>query len=187
MHDISIVRIIAGIARGRHLIAPKGMDTRPTPDRVRESLFSILAMQIEGAHVLDLFAGTGALGLEALSRGAQKVTLVEHSRKVYPVLKRNIATVALPGVELFIMDALRALTHFASLQFSFNLVFLDPPFAQNLIEASLIELVKQNLLLPNALIVCEHLGKRLPPYAPDVLKYKETREFGDVALSFFEA
>jgi pantetheine-phosphate adenylyltransferase len=179
-----VVRIIAGKARGRRLSAPKGMDTRPTPDRVRESLFSILG-DLEGAAVLDLFAGTGALGLEALSRGAARVTFVEKARSALPVLEENRAAVALGSSDVLAMPAARALERLQARGQRFDLVFLDPPYAQGLLEPMLEALVRLDLLLPRATIVCEHHGRDPAPAGPPSLEQGETRAFGDVALTFF--
>ncbi len=183
------MRIIAGSAKGRRLVAPQGTDTRPTPDRVREALFSIIVERVPGARVLDLFAGTGALGLEALSRGAAEAVFVEKARPALAALTRNLEVVA-PGVagthELLAVTAERAMTQLQRYGRRFDLVFLDPPYAKELLAPTLVALVEHNLLLPCALVVCEHHGRDDAPRAPAQLAYLETRHFGDVALSLFE-
>jgi pantetheine-phosphate adenylyltransferase len=183
--DSAAVRIIAGKARGRRLSAPKGMDTRPTPDRVRESLFSILGGGLDGGAVLDLFAGTGALGLEALSRGATSAVFVEKARAALPVLEANRAAVGLGASEVLHLPAERALERLAARGQRFDLVFLDPPYALGLLEPILEKLVALDLLLPQATIVCEHHGRDPAPVGPSSLERGETRGFGDVALTFF--
>ena len=180
------MRIIAGKARGRRLFAPKGQDTRPTPDRVRESLFSILGERVVGAAVLDLFAGTGALGLEALSRGASQVTFVERARTVLPTLQRNIDAVGLPGTEVVLAAANRALQRLGASGRRFDLLFLDPPYALQLLGPTLEALIASDVLLPHTIVVCEHSGRDIAPKAPPALVLQETRAFGDVALSFFK-
>jgi 16S rRNA (guanine(966)-N(2))-methyltransferase RsmD len=153
---------------------------------VREALFSILGPRVQQANVLDLFAGTGALGLEALSRGAARVTLVERSRTALPVLMRNVAAVGLAGTDIVAMDATRALSRLAAAAQRFDLVFLDPPYALNLLAPTLADIVANDLLLPRATIVCEHSSRDSAPPAPASLRHIQTRSFGDVALSFFE-
>ncbi len=124
------MRIVAGKFRGRRLAAPRGRDVRPTADRVREALFSILG-SVEGEDVLDLFAGTGALGLEALSRGARSATFVEIDRQAHEVVRRNIDATLSSGeerAELVKGDATRVVRSLALVQERFDLVFFDPPY-----------------------------------------------------------
>jgi 16S rRNA (guanine966-N2)-methyltransferase len=184
--DIVAVRIIAGRARGRRLFAPKGQDTRPTPDRVREALFSILGARVRGATVLDLFAGTGALGLEALSRDASHATFAEKARTALVVLRRNIEAVGLGDVHVIAAPASRAMTQLAAEGRRFDLIFLDPPYALGVLSDTLAGLAEHGLFLPHATIVCEHHGRDAPPQPPPALRRSDTRVFGDVALSFFE-
>jgi pantetheine-phosphate adenylyltransferase len=187
LSEIARVRIIAGRARGRRLFAPKGQFTRPTPDRVRESLFSIVGARIEGAQVLDLFAGTGALGLEALSRGAAHVVFVEKARSALAVLRRNIEAVGLPGAELVAVPSEQALELLSARHCRFDLVLVDPPYAARLLAPTLRKFAELDVFLPRALIVCEHPGRDAAPDPPEPLDHKETRAFGDVSLSFYEA
>jgi 16S rRNA (guanine966-N2)-methyltransferase len=127
-----VTRVVAGLAKGRHLDVPDA-GTRPTSDRVREALFSALEHRLggfEGTHVLDLYAGSGALGLEARSRGATFVLLVERDRKAVSVIRRNIDRVALSGVEV-VSDDVARLVRGAPLRGTFDLVLLDPPYASS--------------------------------------------------------
>src|SRR5262245_8949602 len=146
------MRIIAGRAKGRTLFAPKGKTTRPTLDRVREALFSILGEAVEGTSVLDLFAGTGALGLEALSRGAVHATFVEEDRRVAAVLQRNITSVG-GDTRVLLKPLPRALANLAGNKF--HLVFLDPPYDKNLLPSCLEGLLHNDLLHGAAILVCE--------------------------------
>src|SRR5215208_7039866 len=120
------MRVIAGTYGGRRLQAPSGTDTRPTADRVREALFSILGARVDGARVLDLFAGSGALGLEALSRGAAGVTFVERAPAALRVLRANLAALG-ADAEIVPSDALRWLGAASAASRQYDLVFLDPP------------------------------------------------------------
>jgi 16S rRNA (guanine966-N2)-methyltransferase len=119
------VRVVAGHLRGRRLAAPPGTSTRPTSDRVREALFSILG-PLEGATVLDLFAGSGALGIEALSRGASTATFVDRDRRAVEVIRANLASLGLGGAAVLHRDAL---THLRSAGGTHDLVFVDPPYS----------------------------------------------------------
>ena len=121
------LRIIAGQCRGRRLKTPTGPGVRPTPDRVRETLFNWLAPYLPGARVLDLFAGSGALGLEALSRGAREAVLVERDRTHLAILRENVALCGLPSATVHAVDALAYLKGSPS---PFDIVFLDPPYGQ---------------------------------------------------------
>lgn len=149
-----MTRIIAGLARGRRLQVPAG-DTRPTSDRVRESLFSSLesAVDLEGAQVLDLYAGSGALGLEALSRGAERVVLVDKSAPASRAMSANIATVGLPGATVERADVQTFLQ--AGPQ-PFDVVFLDPPYRlSSRIVEQVLDTLTQGWLGPQAVVVVE--------------------------------
>jgi 16S rRNA (guanine966-N2)-methyltransferase len=126
------IRIIAGEFRGRRIPVPDRPGLRPTPDRVRETLFNWLGQSLEGLSCLDLFAGSGALGFEAASRGAARVVMVEHDRAVFEVLKKTRDTIGAKQVELVLEDAFAYLKR---TQESFDVVFLDPPFGQNALPA----------------------------------------------------
>ena len=118
------MRVIAGVAKGRKLTAPRGLDTRPMMSRAREALFSAIASEIEGARVLDLFAGSGSLGIEALSRGAASATFVEKARPALKSLRSNLETTGFDG-EIIEGDAASIVRRMGA---SFDLVFVDPPF-----------------------------------------------------------
>ena len=153
------MRIVAGRFRGTALATPKGYDIRPTSDRVRESVFNILAhgvedFEIEGARVLDLFAGTGALGLEALSRGASHVHFVEDSAEARGLIRRNIETVGATGVtKIYRRDATK-LGEAGTLR-PFGLVFADPPYGKGLGEKALAAAIAGGWLIPGAIALVE--------------------------------
>jgi 16S rRNA (guanine966-N2)-methyltransferase len=131
------VRIIAGLWRGRRIAVPSRPGLRPTPDRVRETLFNWLGQWLDGLACLDLFAGSGALGFEAASRRAARVVMVENDRAVFSVLQKSKAAIGADQVELAFGDALQQLK---KIQERFDVVFLDPPFGQNALPAVLREL-----------------------------------------------
>ena len=154
------MRIIGGSARGRRLFAPPGENTRPTADRVREALFNILAARLDGARVLDLFGGSGALALEALSRGAACAVIGDKDPGAVSVIRRNALSVLgeaeLPRAKIVCRDY-RALL--ASLAEPFDLVFLDPPYRmQEAYGNAMAQLQQRNLLVPDAGVVVEMAG-----------------------------
>jgi 16S rRNA (guanine966-N2)-methyltransferase len=128
------IRIIGGAYRGRRIAVPERAGLRPTPDRVRETLFNWLGQRLDARSCLDLFAGSGALGFEAASRGAARVVMVEHDRAAFEALERTKATIGAAAVELLLEDALVYLKRTAE---RFDVVFLDPPFRQNALPAAL--------------------------------------------------
>jgi 16S rRNA (guanine966-N2)-methyltransferase len=173
-----VLRIIGGAWRGRKLRFPRDADIRPTPDRVRETLFNWLAARVPGARCLDLFAGSGALGLEALSRGAAQVTFVEHDTAAARELHARLAEWGAQGGEVERADALRYLEGAAR---PFDVVFLDPPFASPLLGAAAALLEERGWLAPGALIYVESAARGgLPPLPPRwaALKAKQAGEVG---------
>lgn len=156
------VRIVGGRWRGRRIGFPERADLRPTPDRVRETLFNWLQPSISGAHCLDLFAGSGALGFEALSRGAARAVLVESDTAAAQALSATIAQLAATAAELVRMDALAFLSRPAD---AFDVVFLDPPFAQDLLPRCFELLCAGKWIKTGGLIYIEtpmHYDLRLP-------------------------
>ena len=151
----SSLRIIGGEWRGRRLQFPEIEGLRPTPDRVRETLFNWLMPVIAGARCLDLFAGSGALGLEALSRGASRVTFVDQSAAVKRAIADNLALLRCENASLIAADALQLLKGGPGDSLPYNLVFLDPPFRQGLLEACSHELEAKGWLAPQAYLYVE--------------------------------
>jgi len=147
------LRIISGKNRGRHLVAPKGMTTRPTADRVREAVFNVLAPYIEDARVLDVFGGTGAFSLESLSRGAATAIILDKDRKAQAAIAQNIE---LCGEEerakLIKGDSLQLLP---TLQGAFDLIFLDPPYAKDLLFPAISLILKYNLINDDGIFIIE--------------------------------
>jgi 16S rRNA (guanine966-N2)-methyltransferase len=175
------VRVIAGAARGRRLIAPPGDRTRPTTDRVKEAWFASLQPLLPGAHVLDLYAGAGGLGLEALSRGASRVTFVERDRRALDALRNNIEVVALPGTTVFPVDVEVALAGHLD-DAPFDLVVADPPYTTpaDVLVRVLAALVRH--LADDAAVVVERSRRDGAPGWPAELVPGEPRRYGDVAL-----
>ncbi|MFY0546121.1 16S rRNA (guanine(966)-N(2))-methyltransferase RsmD [Brevibacillus sp. H7] len=158
------MRVISGAHRGRRLTAVPGKGTRPTTDKVKESIFNMIGPYFSGGLALDLYAGTGGLGIEALSRGADRAVFVELDAKAFSVVKQNVSACRLEDrAELYRTDAARALKALSKRGLSFDLVFLDPPYAKQRIVEEIAEMQELHLLAPGAWIVAEHdAGITLP-------------------------
>jgi len=175
-------KISGGSLNSRKLKSPKGMNVRPTPGRVKESLFSILMHRLEGASVLDLFAGTGAIGFEAASRGAARVVSVEAHRETAQAIEESAAALDVADrVTVVGAPAERALYR---IEGPFDIVYMDPPYATDVPLQLFRLLLERELLSPDAVVIYEHAAKRI---LPDIPGYRSTREevYGDVALAFF--
>lgn len=180
------MRIVGGSVKGHTLKAPKGNDTRPTTDRVREAMMSILDSRdyLEDARVLDLFSGSGALALEALSRGAQSAICVEHASAAQRVISENIKSLGFSSVcRLLKMPVRRALVMLAKAGEKVDLVFADPPYAYDPFE----ELAGiEDILSDNSIILLEHSKKLELPDTLARLDKSLTRVYGDSAISLYE-
>ena len=178
------MRIIGGEARSRTLKAPSGTDTRPTLDQVRESLFNILQFRIRGKSVLDLYAGSGAIALEALSRGAVRAVLCDSSREAARVIAENIKSLGYEEkARLLPMPDMRATELLAAEKERFDYIFLDPPYKMN---ASPVigRLIDLELLNRGGTLIVEHLADNAP--APDGrLERTDERRYRDTRISFF--
>jgi 16S rRNA (guanine(966)-N(2))-methyltransferase RsmD len=181
------MRIIAGTAKGRTLATPKNAKTiRPTSDRVRESIFNVLGQWCEGEVVLDLFSGTGALGLEALSRGATRAVLVDASREGSELSRKNAETLGFGAqVQVLAQPADRAIATLGKSGEKFTLVFMDPPYAQRAIEDLLEALAAAGVLAEGARIVAEHGKKEDVAEQVGTLTRNFHRVFGDTQVSIF--
>ena len=179
------VRLIGGTWRGRVLEFSDAPGLRPTPDRVRETLFNWLQPVLPGSHCLDLFAGTGALGFEALSRGAASVTLVEQSPAVAAELRTNALRLAARGAQIVERDALAFLRQ--PVARPFDIVFLDPPFHQGLVGRAIEELSRPGVLSPTALVYVESGVDEPEPAAPDTWTLHRDKRAGQVAYRLFRA
>jgi 16S rRNA (guanine966-N2)-methyltransferase len=181
------MRITGGTHRSRALRAPRGQATRPTTDRVREALFGILtsAGAVDGARVLDLYAGTGALALEALSRGAAQATLVESSREALAALRANVDALGMGSLARVIAGDARAVVR--RLAGPFDLVLADPPWADVDAAIGVLEALAAARAIAGAgVVVLEH-SSRTEPRAAAGLTAHDRRYYGDTALSFYKA
>lgn len=164
------------------------MNTRPTTDRVKESLFNILAPYIEGTSILDLFAGTGSLGIEALSRGAASAVFVDRSRESISVIRANLEhTKLLEKSRIMQEEFLTALDKLFANSVKFDIILLDPPYNKNFIQDTLKNLEKNDIIKDGSIIAAEHDAREeLPERAGRFLR-KVTRRYGDTALTFYVA
>ena len=175
------MRVITGTARGRRLKTPDNYDIRPTTDNVKESLFNILQFDIEGRRVLDLFAGTGQLGIECLSRGAANVTFVDKDRNAVKIVRENLKSCGLNATVLQ-EDALRILERGQK----YDLIFVDPPYDSDLYEAVLDRINLVDILSEGGIIVCEARRERgLPEMTAPYRKCKESC-YGKVKLCLYK-
>ncbi len=181
------MRIIAGSAKGRPLKVPKSGSVRPTADRVKETLFNVLGQWLDGERVLDLFAGVGALGLEALSRGAGHATFVERDAATMAVLRDNARTLGFDGQARTLQkNVARALGQLAGEGARFELVFADPPYAAQETNGLVEEIEAAGVLAAGGRLVIEHDRRMaLPPSSADGLVRFDERRFGDTLLSFY--
>ncbi len=181
-----MTRIIGGVAGGRRLQTPRGDLTRPTSDRVREALFSAWESalgSLAGVAFLDLYAGSGAVGLEAASRGAVRVTLVEQDRRTAALVRANAADLALPGVDVVCAPVARFLAGSPS---PYDVVFLDPPYALEAfaVSADLTALAEGGWLAPDASVVVERSTRGEPLTWPAGVEPGRVRSYGETALAF---
>ena len=149
------MKIISGKYKGRNIEGYDIVGTRPTMDRVKESLFATIQNYIDDSIVLDLFSGSGNLGLEALSEGAKYAYLVDHNFKAIKTINKNLTTIGIKEAEAINMDYKKALSYFKDKNIKFDLIFLDPPYKTNCIEESIKLIDEYNLLNDNGIIVCE--------------------------------
>jgi 16S rRNA (guanine966-N2)-methyltransferase len=177
------VRIIAGAARGRRLAAPPGSGTRPTADRAREGLFNVVMSEIKDARWLDLYAGSGAVGLEALSRGAAEAVLVESNPRAAAVIRENIERVGLGGARLVAAPVERFLAGQAE---RFDIVFADPPYAVA-VDKTLFMLNDGGWLAPDALIVIERATRSGELSWPDGYRPDKSRRYGEATFWYGHA
>lgn len=177
------MRVISGTARGRRLKELPGMDTRPTTDKVKEALFNIIQFEIEGRRVLDLFGGTGQLGIEALSRGAAHCTFVDSSRQAAAVIRDNLKTVGFS--DLSAVQQGDALAFLAGCRQRFDVILLDPPYQTDLLENCIQNITRFDILSEHGIMICESAAEKQMP-EPDA-PYEKGREYryGKIKLTVY--
>jgi 16S rRNA (guanine966-N2)-methyltransferase len=176
------MRIIAGSRKGHTIHAPKGLDTRPTSDRVRENVFNIVAPWVEGARVLDLYAGSGAMGLEALSRGAEAAIFVEADAEAVRAIERNLDKLRLTGARVVRGDATTGLAQETSAGRKYDLVLADPPY--DMTDYSVLSRYLPRVLADDGLLVFETAARTEPELAD--LAVRTSRKYGRTRVTVFE-
>jgi len=176
------MRVITGSARGRRLKELEGMETRPTTDRVKEGLFSILQFDIEGRRVLDLFAGTGQLGIECLSRGAASAVFVDQRTDAVRLIRENLAVTELQDrAQVICGSAFDVLARSGR----FDLIFLDPPYNTGLLERAIAQITEFDILNPHGIMAAEHPADKPPAPVPAPYRLHRTYRYGKIGLTIF--
>lgn len=177
------MRVITGSARGRRLKELEGQDTRPTTDRVKEGMFSILQFDLEGRRVLDLFAGTGQLGIEALSRGAAFAVFVDHRSDAVKLIRENLKVTDLTDRAKVVSGD--SMEYLFGVREKFDIILLDPPYEAELLEPALAHIARFDILSPHGIIVAESpAGRALPALAPPY-RIHRTYRYGKIALTVY--
>ncbi|MCK5450518.1 MAG: 16S rRNA (guanine(966)-N(2))-methyltransferase RsmD [Candidatus Omnitrophica bacterium] len=181
------MRIIAGEHRGRKIKQPKIDITRPTKDRVREAVFNIIAMDVPGANFLDLFSGSGAFGLEALSRGAKKAVFVENNFECSKIIRENINSMNLEeNTTVMVEDVYKSIEYLAEERQRFDLIFADPPYNTNIVKKLLIIIYQYDIVSSTGFLILEHhKNEDIPGFPGDVSLYKQ-RTYGKTIISVFK-
>lgn len=175
------MRVITGIARGRHLNAPEGLDVRPTADKVKEGIFSAVQFDIEGAYVLDLFAGSGQMGIEALSRGAKRAVFIDNSPRSISCVNENLRATGLAlHAEVINRDSYDFIKMTGQ---KFDMIILDPPYRHDHI-AQLLPLAAKKLR-EGGCIICEYEKEAQLPETPEGLTLRKTYRYGKISVSIF--
>jgi 16S rRNA (guanine(966)-N(2))-methyltransferase RsmD len=181
------MRVIGGIHRGRRLGTIGGLAVRPTSDRLRETLFNILATRIGGSRFLDICAGSGAVGIEALSRGATEVTFIDNSRDACGVIEANLASIGLTqGATIVTRDAAASLARLEREHKEFDIAFFDPPYASKIYPQVMKKLDSGNLLTLTGLLIVEYRAKTPPLAECGRLRIVREVKQGESALGFYE-
>lgn len=180
------MRVISGKAKGRRLVAPKGGAIRPTADRIKESLFNILPRDFSGMKILELFAGTGNISIEALSRGAESALLVDASERSARIIRENLRRLELTDrAQMWVMPVRRALNAVGRQGQKFDVIFLDPPYDQKLVGRSLELIASVDPVYPTGVVVAEHSVRETLKSSYRFLSLNDQRRYGDTLLSFF--
>jgi len=177
------MRVITGIARGRRLKEPQGLETRPTTDRVKEGIFSSIQFEIEGRRVLDLFGGTGQMGIEALSRGAAHCTFVDLRKEAVGIIRENLKLTGLEGQATVVQgDALAFLTRCRE---KYDVIFLDPPYETELLETAIAHIARHDLLNVHGMMIAEHPVDKVLPALSAPYRMGRTYRYGKIAVTIY--
>lgn len=181
------MRIISGIAKGRKLLSPEGMGTRPTLDRVKQSIFNIIQNRVSGAKVLDVFAGTGSLGLEAASRGAELCYLIDKGETTFKLLKQNIENLNFSDIcKCYNIDSYAALNEFGNKGMIFDLIFIDPPYLKDMIPPAIDIITEKSLLEKDGLIITKIDSSEKIYGGNGKIVLVDNRKYGNTTICFYE-
>jgi len=183
--DIS-VRVIAGTAKGRLLKAVPGIGTRPTTDKVKEAIFSMIGPYFDGGLGLDLFAGTGGLGIEALSRGLDRVIFIDMEKTSIQVIEDNLKTLGFKDqAEVYRNEAQRALQVLSKRGLKFDLIFLDPPYSMKQVDELLLQMQQMDMIQDQATVLVEHDAKHVYPDGIGRFKVRKRTNYGETAVAIY--
>ena len=177
------MRVITGTAKGVRLLTPEGLNTRPTTDRVKEGLFSIIQFEVEGRSVLDLFAGTGQLGIEALSRGAKNAVFVDFSQPAVKLVKENIKRTKMENSSTVIQSDYESFLR--SCKQKFDIIFLDPPYAEKFLENAMKIISEIDILRDSGIIICEKTADKAFEGDFEGLQKQKEYRYGNTSLVLF--
>lgn len=177
------MRVIAGLVKGRKLKSLEGLDTRPTTDRIKESIFNIIQFDIEGRRVLDLFAGTGQLGIEALSRGARQAVFIDQKRSSVKVIEDNIKTTGFEANSQVLQSD--AFAYISKRPETFDLIFLDPPYNANMLNKALKMIAEFDILSESGIIITECSENHVLPELNPPYSHIRDYEYGKTKISLF--
>ena len=182
------MRIIAGEYRGRIIRMPKDANVRPTQDRVREAVFNVIRERIPRSSVLDLYAGSGAFGIEALSRGAERILFVDNNINCAKIIKENIAIFkdTAERTQVLKLDAIRAISRLEK-EGKFDIIFLDPPYYKEIAKNALIKIGACAILSERGFIAAEHAAKDILPDETGCIRLVKRKIYGDTAVSYYKA
>lgn len=179
-------RIISGGAKGLILKAPKDKNTRPTSDRTKEALFSILHTKINDAIVVDIFSGTGSLGLEAISRGSNFCYFIDYNRNCCNIIKENIAKCHMNDKsKVLMLKANKAIEYLASIKVKANLIFLDPPYDKGFVNSTIEKIFEFDIIDETGIIICEHSQKEIPKENFNEFTCIDKRKYGIACISIY--
>lgn len=180
------MRIISGVSKGRKILSPEGMGTRPTLDRIKESIFNIIQNRLQDAIVLDVFAGTGSLGLEAASRGASQCFLVDKGDTTFKYLKQNVENLNFTHIcKCFNIDSYEALKDFSNKKFQFDLIFIDPPYLKNMIPQA-VDIISMGSLLKRSGLIVTKIDSAEEIYKGNhEIELIDYRKYGNTTVCFY--
>jgi 16S rRNA (guanine966-N2)-methyltransferase len=180
------MRIISGIAKGRKILSPEGMGTRPTLDRIKQSIFNIIQNRVEGAKVVDVFAGTGSLGLEAASRGAAECYLIDKGESTFKYLRQNVENLNFNDrCRCLNMDSYAALKEFGNKGLIFDIIFLDPPYLKEMIPPAVEIISEKELLAKDGLIVAKIDTSEQLYTGNEEIELFDHRKYGNTTVCFY--